>query len=251
MDAMDVLFSDITLIPPEERSLYAEKIRYLPAFFTYFSCQEPPAIALSPALTKKTITFGTFSRLEKVTEQTWQTWAQVLLSVPDSCMLFKNAEMDHAVARARVAGYFQRAGVAIDRLVFHGRTAWNDHMAVFNQVDICLDTFPQGGGVTTLEGLMMGVPVITLHSPTFVGRTGVSILTALGLVDWVAQSPEHYVAIAVQKASDIPALAELRAQLRNRLTSSVIGDTVAYAKVVEQEYLALWQAWCLTQEKVV
>jgi len=37
MDAMDVLFSDITLIPPEERSLYAEKIRYLPAFFTYFS----------------------------------------------------------------------------------------------------------------------------------------------------------------------------------------------------------------------
>ncbi|ADL55111.1 tetratricopeptide repeat protein [Gallionella capsiferriformans] len=251
MDAMDVLFSDITLIPSEERFLYAEAIRYLPAFFSYFPCQEPPAVALLPALTKKTITFGTFSRLEKVTEQTWQTWADVVLSVPDSCMLIKNAEMDHAVARARVAGYFQRAGVALDRLIFHGRTAWNDHMAVFNQVDICLDTFPQGGGVTTLEGLMMGVPVITLHSPTFVGRTGVSILTALGLVDWVAETPEQYVKIAKQKAQDIPALAQLRAQLRTRLTSSIIGNPVAYSKLVEQEYLALWQAWCLTQEKVV
>lgn len=251
MDAMDVLFSDITLIPSEERFLYAEAIRYLPAFFSYFPCQEPPAVALLPALTKKTITFGTFSRLEKVTEQTWQTWADVLLSVPDSYMLFKNAEMGHAVARARVAGYFQRAGVALDRLIFHGRTAWNDHMAVFNQVDICLDTFPQGGGVTTLEGLMMGVPVITLHSPTFVGRTGVSILTVLGLVDWVAETPEQYVKIAKQKAQDIPALVELRAQLRTRLTSSIIGNPVAYSKVVEQEYLALWQAWCLTQEKVV
>ncbi len=251
MDAMDVLFSDVTLIPLEERFLYAEEIRYLPAFFSYFSCQEPPALALLPALTNKTITFGTFSRLEKVTEQTWQTWANVLLSVPNSCMLFKNAEMDHAVARARVEGYFQRAGVAIDRLIFHGRTGWTDHMAVFNQVDICLDTFPQGGGVTTLEGLMMGVPVITLHSPTFVGRTGVSILNVLGLVDWIAESSEQYVAIAMQKASDISALAELRAQLRSRLTSSIIGDTVAYAKVVEQEYLSLWQAWCVTQEKVV
>jgi protein O-GlcNAc transferase len=244
MRAMDVLFSDPVLIPPDERVLYAEEIRYLPNFLSYYPFQTPPAVTASPALTKKYVTFATFSRLEKVSDDAYQTWAAVLLAVPGSRMLFKNREMDHAAGRARVTDYFMRAGVAPERLILLGSTPWEQHMAAFDQVDIALDPFPQGGGVTSLEGFLMGVPVITLRWPTFGGRTGASILTTLGLTDWIAETPEQYVEIARQKAADLHALAELRQQMRERLMTSILCDADAYARVVEQEYRQLWQEWC-------
>lgn len=245
--AIDVLFSDPVLIPPEEKPLYAEQVRYLPIFFSYYPCQTPPEVGTLPALTNRYITFGTFTRMEKVTDETYRAWAAVLLAVPGSRMLFKNAEMDHQSARERVTGYFIRAGVEAERLIFQGRTRWDEHMAAFNQIDIALDTFPQGGGVTTLEGISMGVPLVTLRWPTFGGRMGASILGVLGLSDWVAETPEQYVEIARQKAQDIAALAELKGQLRGRLKSSIVGDTRAYARIVEQEYLKLWHEWCASR----
>ncbi len=245
--AIDVLFSDAVLIPPEEKDLYAEQVRYLPIFFSYYPCQTPPEVGPLPALTNGYVTFGTFTRMEKVTDETYRAWAEVLLAVPGSRMLFKNAEMDHESARARVTGYFTRAGVDAERLIFLGRTRWDEHMAAFNQIDIALDTFPQGGGVTTLEGISMGVPLVTLRWPTFGGRMGASILGVMGLSDWVAETPAQFVEIARRKAQDIDELARLRSGLRERLRSSIVGDTKAYARVVEQEYLKLWHEWCEKQ----
>lgn len=246
--AIDVLFSDPVLIPPEEKDLYAEQVRYLPIFFSYYPCQTPPEVGPLPALKNGYVTFGTFTRMEKVTEVTYQAWADVLLAVPGSRMLFKNHEMDHAEARERVTERFARAGVAPERLLFQGRTLWEVHVGAFNQIDIALDTFPQGGGVTTLEGLLMGVPLITLCWPTFAGRTGKSILTSLGMSDWVADTPHHYVEIARRKAQNIDELGRLRSQLRDRLNSSLLGDTDAYARVVEQEYRSLWRDWCAARQ---
>jgi len=244
MPAMDVLFSDAVVVPPDERQFHTEQVRYLPCLLTYSTYQSPPAVNELPALSAGVITFGSFSRLSKISDEAYRTWAQVLLAVPGSRMVLKTGELDDAATRARVTGHFTRAGVASERITLLGKTSWPDHMAAFNRVDISLDPFPQGGGVTTLEGLLMGVPVVTLRWPTLSGRTSASILTTLGLPDWIAETPEQYVEIAVRKAQGIPALAELRSQLRPRFMSSVIGDADAYARVVEQEYRQLWREWC-------
>ena len=90
---------------------------------------------------------------------------------------------------------------------------------------------------------MMGVPVITLRWPTIAGRASASILTALGLTDWIAETEAEYVELAVRKATDLRALAALRGRLRGIVTS-VIGDQQAYVRSVEAEYRQLWQRWC-------
>jgi len=113
----------------------------------------------------------------------------------------------------------------------------------YNQVDVALDPFPHGGGVTTLEGLMMGVPVVTLRWPTIAGRVSASIMTVLGMTEWIAETPEAYVELAMRKAKDLQALAALRQQLRGVVTS-VLGDQAAYVRSVELEYRQLWQRWC-------
>ena len=148
------------------------------------------------------VTFGSFNRLAKVSPEAFDAWGRVLLAVPGSRLVLKTNELDDRSTREGVARHFSGAGIAPERIVLLGKTPWYEHVAVFNQVDIALDPFPHGGGVTTLEGLMMGVPAVTLRWPTLVGRLSASILTTLGLSDWIAETPEQYVEIARQKAQE-------------------------------------------------
>ncbi|MDO8606866.1 MAG: hypothetical protein Q7R40_10050, partial [Phaeospirillum sp.] len=244
MGAMDVLLSDNVVIPPEEKQFYTEQIRYLPSFLTYFARQAPPAVGELPALTAGHITFGSFNRLAKISDEAYRTWAQVLQAVPASRMILKTGELSDAGTRARVIAHFAGSGIAAERITLLGGTPWQEHMEAFNRVDISLDPFPQGGGVTTMEGLLMGVPVVTLRWQTLSGRISASFLTTLGMPDWIAESPGQYIEIAQRKAQDIPGLAGLRGRMRARFMSSVLGDTRAYVGAVEREYRQLWREWC-------
>jgi len=244
LKAMDVFFADPVIVPPDEKHFYAEEVRYLPNVVGHYSSREFPAVNPLPALSADRITFGSFNRLAKVSDQAYQVWAQLLLAIPDSMMVLKTGELDDAVVKERVVKQFTKAGVDPSRIKLLGKSAWDDHIAAFGQVDIALDPFPHCGGVTTLEELMMGVPVVTLRCPTVAGRLSASILSTLGLTDWISESPEQYIEIAKQKAKNLTALADLRQQLRTILTTSIIGDNNAYVRAVEKEYRQLWREWC-------
>ena len=71
-------------------------------------------------------------------------------------------------------------------------------------------------------------------------RQGTSILTAVGLVDWVAQSPEEYFEKAVHFATNVDDLAALRSGLRERVTQSALFNAKKFARNFED---ALWGMW--------
>ncbi|OFZ67456.1 MAG: hypothetical protein A2V79_06210, partial [Betaproteobacteria bacterium RBG_16_56_24] len=244
MRAMDVFFADPVVVPPEDKQYFTEEIRYLPSLVGAFFNEPFPDVNELPALSGGIVTFGSLNRLAKLSDLALHAWADLLLRVPRSRLILKTGELNDDSTRERVIGHFIKSGVAADRIIFQGRTTWYEHMQAYNQIDFALDPFPHGGGVTALEGLMMGVPAIVLRWPTVTGRTSASIMTALGLADWIAETQEKYVELAIQKASDLQSLAALRQQLRRVFTSSVMGDPAAYARAVEQEYRKLWQEWC-------
>jgi len=243
MRAMDVFFTDPVVVPPEDRRYFTEEVRYLASVAEPFFIEHYPDVNELPALSDGIITFGSFNRLAKVSDQAYRAWIEVLLAIPRSRLILKTTELDDAANRERVAGRFTQAGVAAERIIMLGKTSWNEHVRAYNQVDLALDPFPHGGGTMKLEGLMMGAPAITLRWPTIAGRISASIMTAVKLTDWIAETPEEYVELAVNKAGDLQSLAALRQQLRGRVTS-VIGNQEAYARSVEQEYRLLWQRWC-------
>jgi predicted O-linked N-acetylglucosamine transferase (SPINDLY family) len=249
MRAMDVFFADPVIVPPQEKQYFTEEVRYLPCAVGAFFTEQFPYVNELPALSDGFITFGSLNRLAKVSAEAYRAWAGVLLAAPRSKLILKAGELNNAAIRERVVEHFTQAGVAADRIIMQGGTSWHEHMQAYHQIDIALDPFPQGGGVTALEGLMMGVPMITLRWPTIAGRISASIMKTLGLPDWIAETPEEYVELAIQKAGDLQSLAERRQQLRGIFTSSVIGDQVAYARAVEQEYRQLWREWCASTEE--
>jgi predicted O-linked N-acetylglucosamine transferase (SPINDLY family) len=248
MSAMDVLFSDTVFVPPDTKHFYTEKVRYLPSAIGSFFHKPCPAVNALPSLTAKGITFASFNRLAKNSAEVYRVWAEILQAIPDSRMFIKTPALDDAGTRERVRAHFTRVGIDPARIVLLGTTDRCEHMAAFNLVDIALDPFPQGGGVSALEGLMMGVPMITLRWPTLAGRVSASILTTLGLTDWIAETPERYVELAIEKANELQALAQLRQDLRGRFTASVIGDRAAYVRAAEQEYRQLWIEWCSSRQ---
>ena len=112
----------------------------------------------------------------------------------------------------------------------HGFAPRADYLSAYAQADILLDTFPYTGGTTTCEALWMGTPTITLAGATMIARQGASLLTAAGLGDWVAQTPEDYVALAVARAGDLPGLAALRRIMRDQLRTSPLFDAPRFSR---------------------
>jgi len=100
--------------------------------------------------------------------------------------------------------------------------------------------------MTTLEALYMGVPVITWAGSTISSRLGAASLTALGLDSFIAPTKDAYVELAIEKASNLDALALLRSELRHRIENSDIGDPIRYARAVEAAYRSCWRNWCAT-----
>ena len=241
--SMDYFFADNVIVPENEKYLYVEEVIYLPNVVTHYCPENKPDVKELPALKDSVITFGSFNRLGKISDETFELWAQVLHEVPNSRMMLKISELSDEKSIEWATEKFTAQGVAKERVVFLGKTAWYSHLDTFNQVDIALDPFPHGGGVTTLEGLVMGVPVVTLKWPTIVGRLSSSILTTLDMTDWIAESKEEYVRIAKEKASDLQKLSEVRMGLRERFNSSILGNYKAYCKIVEQEYIKMWEKY--------
>ena len=67
----------------------------------------------------------------------------------------------------------------------------------------------------------------------------------LGLTDFMADSPESYIELAIAKAGDLDSLSRLRAGLRARMATSEWGDGARYCRAVEAAYRGMWQRWCI------
>lgn len=244
LEAMDYLVSDQVSIPEEARRFYAEEIIDLPCQIPYTGPSDSPPVACPSAEKNGFVTYGCFNRLAKMTAENFALWAEILKSVPGSRLMLKAKELGEPGRQAWVHETFAEHGVGTERLILAGPTTWNEHMQHFSGVDIALDPFPYGGGISTYEALWMGCPVIALKGNTLTGRIAAAIETALGMEDWVADDELGYLRLAVDKARKLQELATLRQALRTRLLDSPMGSPKKYAALLEVAYRRIWRKWC-------
>jgi predicted O-linked N-acetylglucosamine transferase (SPINDLY family) len=240
--AIDYFLADPIVVPAEMRPLFAEQIYDLPCFLTFEApADAPPVAAVDPG---RRFTFGSFNRASKISDETAAAWGRILAGVPGARLLLKDPSLDDPGARAGMAARLARHGIGAPCLEMRGRTPRPAHLASFAEVDLALDPFPQNGGVSTFEAIHMGVPVVALLGTTLPGRSGASILTAVGLSEWVAPDVDRYVRLATAKAMDRAALAGLRLRLREQLFGSEAGNPVRYTAAVTAAFRTMWRRWC-------
>jgi predicted O-linked N-acetylglucosamine transferase (SPINDLY family) len=163
--------------------------------------------------------------------------------VPQSRLLLKYRGLDDESVRGRYLGLFAAHGVDPRRLDFAPRSDHAEYLAAYRQVDIALDPFPFGGGVTTCDALWMGVPVVTCPGETFASRHSLSHLANAGLSETVARDLDEYVGLAMSLAGDWPRLAALRAGLRRRMAASPLCDGKRFAANLLTLLRDIWQQW--------
>src|SRR5262249_43942244 len=130
------------------------------------------------------------------------------------------------------------------RLDLRGKTAsQKNHLELYNEVDLALDSFPYNGTTTSCESFWMGVPMVSLAGTTHVSRVGVSLLNNIGLPELDAEDLADYVETAVRMAGDVPRLAQIRAGMRERMRQSPLMNGPQFVRNVESAYRTMWLKW--------
>jgi predicted O-linked N-acetylglucosamine transferase (SPINDLY family) len=226
---------------PATDHLHSEKLLCLPSFLCYEAPEHTPEVAPPPVLKNGFITFGSFNNFMKISPATVETWSEILHAVPGSKLVLKHRGASDIAARETFPGFFESHGIARDRIIINAQMpAHHLHLDSFRDIDIALDPFPYNGTTTTCETLVMGVPMVTLAGAAHVSRVGVSLLTQIGMTDWIASTRADYVRIAVENA--LPEkLNRLRGEIRGRLLASELGDPVRFTARLEDAYRQIWR----------
>ena len=207
-------------------------------------CFEPdaaaPEVQLLPALQKGYVTFGCFNNMAKLNPALFEAWAEILLRVSGSHLRLKARTLTDDGVRKELMGYFTERGIEEDRLDFFGHTKKiADHLGHYHSVDIALDSFPYHGTTTTCEAMWMGCPVVTRAGKTHVSRVGVSLLSAVGLQEFITETREAYIEKAVALAAQTDRLQELRSSMRERLKNSVLMDEKRFVQGFEKALMEM------------
>jgi protein O-GlcNAc transferase len=243
--AIDYSIMDSVAVRPGEEVHFVETVVRLEG--TRF-CVEPPAIALPvsqpPALSRGWITFGSFNRLNKITDDVLRVWYRILQAVPGSRLMLKDSALvDGSGEVDRLHRLLAECGLERDRLELRGRSDYATFLREHAEMDIALDPFPFSGAGTSVDALWMGLPIVTLPGKQPVSRQAETFLTALGRRDWVAADIDDYIRIATKLAADPLRLADLRRTQRDDMLHSRLCDKHLAARDIERAWRWMWRRY--------
>lgn len=238
---MDYRICDAYTDPPGAPGVpEAEKLARLPhSQWCYQPQMELPPVSTLPMWRNGFLTLGSFNHEIKLNDAVLKAWMELVQAVPGSRLRIFGVTND--ILERRIRDACRALDIAGERIEVCGRVEIERYFALYQEVDIALDTFPYNGGTTTCDALIMGVPVVTVAGSRALARGGVSLLSNIGLTDWIAYSPQAIVDVVKARIADPQALAQLRAELPARMRASPLMDGPRFTRDLEALYLRAWE----------
>ncbi|MFZ6872713.1 tetratricopeptide repeat protein [Undibacterium sp. Di27W] len=243
LQAMDYFIGDPFYLPRGQFDhLFTEKIASLPCAAPFLPSPLAPAVEALPVLSKGYINFGSFNRLSKVNAVTIRAWSQLLNEVKDSRILM--GAMPSGFDKSTLAATFAANGISPERISYYGRTKVEDYLALYNKIDICLDSFPFNGGTTTHHGLWMGVPTLSIDGSLLASRSAAAILGQVGMQDFLARDLDDFVVRGKYWCDNLERLSEVRMTLRSICENSIKCKPELIADALNLAMRKMWSIWC-------
>ncbi|QKE63047.1 tetratricopeptide repeat protein [Aquipseudomonas campi] len=243
LEQVDYFLADEQMLPVGCESSFAESLWRMPAPAVAYVPPERMQVEISalPALSNGYITFGSLTRPVRLNYKVIEVWSALLKRVPNSRLLLDSNAFSDESLREHYFALFAEQGIAAERLLIGYTSPATEALA---QMDIALDCFPHNSGTTLYESLYMGLPVVSLRDRPSMGRVGALILHGMGRDEWIADTVQEYLDKLVALANDVPALAKIRAGLRDEMLASKLCDAVDFTRRMEETYRQMWQRYC-------
>lgn len=230
----DAILADEVSVPVCQEAQYNEAIyRVSGGQWCWDPCVYAPVVSASPVLSLGTVTYGVTARSLKIGAECLEAYARILAGTPESTIRFIGEVVGDWPLRREILSCMQAQGVSAGRVFFHPFMPHTDYLAWFSRVDLVLDSFPGNGGLSLLDPLWMGVPVVTLAGQWAGARQGASVLASLGLSCWTAETVDGFCALAIKLAADVAGLSVHRLSLRPRILGSALVDGRRVASQIE------------------
>ncbi|AFZ58969.1 methyltransferase FkbM family [Anabaena cylindrica PCC 7122] len=254
LPTIDYWITDEVLHPHDTQEKTSETIWRLPRCYVgYEPLKNAPEVTELPCKKTGIFTFSSFNNLRKLTPETFALWIEILKAVPNSRLVLKCASSDvfSPLIAEKIQTPFVEQGIDPKRIfLYGGYAADEDHLNLYNQVDLHLDSLPYTGCTTTCEALWMGVPTITVAGTRKMERMSASILHSVGLDDCIAYSAVEYVEKAIALARNPDYLQSLRSTMRERVQHSPLLDVKNMTSTLEAAYRQMWQIYIEQESKI-
>lgn len=237
---IDYAIVDPVLVPPAHRGHFSEALISLPHGYQPNLAWNPPIEPPPRAelgLPDDTVVFCSFNGHRKLDRATFSLWMEILAAVPGS-VLWQLAPPP--VARSRLEQAARTAGIAPERLIWAPRLPRPEHLKRLPAADLFLDALVCGAHTTAADALRMGVPLLTCAGSRLASRVAASLLSAIGMPELIASSPQGLFDLAVGLGLDSTRRLNLRSRLAALLPSAVPFDPKRFAADLENVYERVW-----------
>ena len=229
---IDYIIGDPIVTPLDSQEKFAEKILQMPDVWACFSKPEYKDLQINkitPAIKNKFVTFGNLNISIKITQEVIRVFSEILSIVPNSKIIFAGKNFGIAEFKKNFIKNFTDLNISEERIIIHDPLPRKQLLELYNEIDICLDTFPYGGGTTSFESAYMGVPLLTLKGDTFLHNCGSSINNNLDMKEWITLSRDEYIKKAFEFSSNIEKLNKTRSELHEKAIGSPLFDANKFA----------------------
>jgi len=150
---------------------------------------------------------------------------------------------DYPPGKSLKARLKERLGQYYERVKFVKTLSKDDAHALLQAVDCSLDSYPLCGMSSSFDGMMLGVPLVTLPSDIPFGNWTAAIYDYIGVTGLTAKDVQDYVSIAIRLASD----KQWRQQKSDeiRLGSSRYVESKESADELQGFLINAWERKCL------
>jgi predicted O-linked N-acetylglucosamine transferase (SPINDLY family) len=246
LSTIDYFLSSDLMEPEDGQAHYSETLVRLPRLGT---CFEKPVLPPQRryrqdfGLHQDAVVYLTCQYLGKYLPQYDYLFPAIARQVPSAQFVFL-ALPNAAIGRQfwqRLSQAFSAWGLAIEN---HCRLLpqldHQDYLDLNRCADVMLDSYGWSGGITTLEAVAAGLPVVTCPGRFLRGRHTYAILKRMGLDLLIAQDLQRYEDLAVQLGRDPQFRQQISQQIQQR-RNLLFEDRDCVAALAHFLRQAVWQ----------
>lgn len=240
-DLLDYLITDRRQVAPGAERHFSEKLVFLPDTFmatTRAEIDPEPVLRAHHGLPEEGFVFCNFNAHYKFEPRLFDIWMRLLKRLPGSVLWLLHGT---PTSDRNLGAEAARRGIDPARLVFSRKVSHPRHLARHRLADLALDTLHHGGGVTSVDALWVGVPLVTVAGDSPPARNGASLLHAIGLDDLIAADIAGYEAIAYRLATEPARLDEVRGRLAVNRDTEPLFDPARLTRHLEIAYRTMWE----------